>query len=70
MPYTNKIKTLEDSYRILDNKIFALEKNGSKDIEELKTLQEAKSKCLDELRQLRRLQWDHDHERVNFDDDR
>lgn len=70
MPYTNKIKTLEDSYRILDNKIFALEKNGSKDIEELKNLQETKSKCLDELRQLRRLQWDHDHERVNFDDDR
>lgn len=70
MPYTNKIKTLEESYRVLDNKIFALEKNGSSDTEELKKLQETKSKCLDELRQLRRLQWDHDHERVNFDDDR
>ena len=70
MPYNSKIKTLEETHRVIENQIFQLEKAGNPDPEKLKTLQEHKAKYLNELRNLRRLQWDHDHETVNFDDDR
>ncbi len=67
--YDSKIKTLEESYRLIDNKIFQLEKTGEADTEELKKLQEQKNKYLNELRELRRRQYD-DSQRVDFDDDR
>ena len=70
MPYTQRIKTLEEAYRMVDNQLFQLEKSGSGDNEKIKKLQDAKSKYLDELRVMRRAQWDHDHERVDFDEDR
>lgn len=70
MPYTNRIKTLEESYRLLDDQIFQLEKTGSTDKDQIKKLQDTKSKYLNELREMRRAQWDHDHERVDLDDDR
>lgn len=70
MPYTNRIKTLEESYRLLDDQIFQLEKTGSADKDQIKKLQDTKSKYLNELREMRRAQWDHDHERVELDDDR
>lgn len=70
MPYTTRIRTLEESYRLLDDQIFQLEKTGSADTDQIKKLQDAKSKYLNELRIMRRAQWDHDHERVDLDDDR
>ncbi len=70
MPYTTRIRTLEESYRLLDDQIFQLEKTGSADTDKIKKLQDAKSKYLNELRVMRRAQWDHDHERVDLDDDR
>jgi len=70
MPYTNRIKTLEESYRLIDNQLFQLEKSNSQDSAKLQKLRETKQKYLTELQQLRRAQWDHDHERVDFDDDR
>jgi hypothetical protein len=70
MPYTTRIRTLEESYRLLDDQIFRLEKTGSADTDQIKKLQDAKSKYLNELRVMRRAQWDHDHERVDLDDDR
>ena len=70
MPYTQRIKTLEEAYRMVDNQLFQLEKSGSGDSEKIKKLQDKKSKYLEELRFIRRAQWDHDHERVDFDEDR
>lgn len=70
MPYKNRIKTLEESHRLVDNQLFQLEKSGSKDSAKIKSLQEAKDKYLSELRVMRRAQWDHDHETVDFGDDR
>ena len=70
MPYTNRIKTLEESYRLVDNQLFQLEKSNSNDFDKIQKLREAKQKYLTELQQLRRAQWDHDHETVDFDDDR
>jgi len=70
MPYRSRIKTLEESIRILDNQIFQLEKNSSIDTKKLFELNETKDKYRKELRILTRQQWDHDNERVDLDDDR
>jgi prefoldin subunit 5 len=70
MPYRSRIKTLEESIRILDNQIFQLEKSSSTDTKKLSELNETKDKYRKELRILTRQQWDHDNERVDLDDDR
>jgi len=70
MPYQQRIKTLEESHRLVDNQLFQLEKEGSKDSDKIQKLREAKQKYLDELRHMRRAQWDHDHDTVDFGDDR
>jgi hypothetical protein len=70
MPYKNRIKTLEESVRLLDNQIFQLQKEGSADISKVKTLIETKDKYMSELRTMIRAQWDHDHNTVDLDDDR
>ena len=68
--YENRIKHLEESHRVLDQKIDTLEKNGL--FEDIKMQELKKQRLLfrDELAILRRKQWEHDHETVNFDDDR
>jgi hypothetical protein len=68
MPYTNRIKTLEESVRLLDDQIFHLEKNGSSDIKRLTELKEIKDKYNKELRLMIRAQWDDDHESVDLSD--
>ena len=70
MPYTNRIKTLEESHRLVENQLFQLEKSGSTDSHKIQKLREAKDKYLSELRVMRRAQWDHDHNTVDFGDDR
>lgn len=70
MPYKNRIKTLEESIRMLDNQIFHLEKNGSIDDKKLKDLKETKEKYSKEVRVMIRAQWDNDHDSVDFGDDR
>ena len=70
MPYKSRIKTLEESVRLLDNQIFQLQKSGNTDTEKIKKLIETKDKYFIELRQMNRAQWDYDHETVNLDDDR
>jgi len=69
MPYQSRIKTLEESIRILDNQIFHLEKNGSTDTKRLTELNETKDKYNKELRLMIRAQWDNDHNSVDFSDD-
>jgi len=70
MPYKNRIKTLEESVRLLDNQIFQLEKNGTADSKKLSELKETKDKYSKELRLMIRSQWDNDHNTVDFGDDR
>ena len=68
MPYTSRIKTLEESVRLLDDQIFHLDKNGSSDIKRLTELKEIKDKYNRELRLMIRAQWDDDHESVDLSD--
>jgi hypothetical protein len=66
--YQTQIKQLEQEHTDLDKKIDTAEKTG---IYEDMRLQEMKKRRLlvrDQLRDLRRKQFEHDHERVNFDD--
>ena len=70
MPYKQRIKTLEESHRLVENQLFQLEKSGSTDVVKIQKLKEAKDKYFNELRNMNRAQWDHDHERVDLDDDR
>jgi hypothetical protein len=70
MPYTQRIKTLEESYRIVENQIFHLEKSGNADPKKLSELRTTSVKYMTELRQMNRAQWDHDHDTVDFGDDR
>lgn len=70
MPYKQRIKTLEESYRLAENQLFHLEKTGTGDLSKIPELKELKDRYLTELRKLNRAQWDHDHETVNLDDDR
>ena len=68
--YENKIKHLEEAHRVLDQRIDTLEKNGL--FEDIKMQELKKQRLLfrDELAILRRKQWEHDHEFVDFDDER
>ena len=68
--YENRIKHLEEAHRVLDQKIDTLEKNGL--FEDIKMQELKKQRLLfrDELAILRRKQWEHDHETIDFDDDR
>ena len=69
MPYKSRIKTLEESVRMLDNQIFQLEKHGSTDTKKLSGLKETKDKYNKELRLMIRAQWDNDHNSVDLSDD-
>jgi len=70
MPYKSRIKTLEESHRVVENQIFQLEKAGNADPEKIKKLKEVKDKYFTELRLMNRAQWDYDHDRVDLNDDR
>ena len=67
--YRNRINELEKLHTSLDNQLFQLEKEGSRNLSLLESLRKKKSDCLNELRHLRRLEYD-DRQRVSFDDDR
>ncbi len=68
--YENRIKHLEESHRVLDKKIDTLEKNGLFEDIKMQELKKHRLLLRDEIAILKRKQWEHDHETVDFDDDR
>ena len=68
--YENRIKHLEESHRVLDQKIDTLEKNGLFEDMKMQELKKQRLLLRDELAILRRKQWEHDHETIYFDDER
>lgn len=69
--YKARIAHLKESQRVLDERIIAHERDRPNTENQL--VQEWKNQQLafkNEIRRLERLQWEHDHETVNFDDDR
>ncbi len=66
--YEKRIETLSESAKLLEKEIQELEK-----IDDTKKVFEKKQQFLTYLREIARLtklQWEEDHERVDFDDDR
>ena len=70
MPYRNRIATLTESHRLIDKTITELEKNPDSDALKISELKKKKLQYKDEIKRLERLQWEHDHETVDFGDDR
>jgi|APCry1669188910_1035180.scaffolds.fasta_scaffold48844_2 hypothetical protein len=66
MPHKNSITTLEASLRLVENRIDGNVGN----IAELEKLKSERSTIIYELSRLRKMQWEEDHERVNFEDER
>jgi uncharacterized protein YdcH (DUF465 family) len=69
--YHERIKHLEEAHRILDSQIAKMDKNHPH-AEQTKVAELKKNKLQlkDEISRLQRLQWEHDHETINHDDDR
>jgi uncharacterized protein YdcH (DUF465 family) len=68
--YKNRILHLTESHRLLDNQINEMEKTGNFKDEVLSEMKKRKLAIKDEISRLTKLQWEHEHESVDFDDDR
>ncbi len=68
--YKNRIAHLTETHRTLDNQINSMERTGSFKDEVLSEMKRKKLAIKDEISRLTKLQWEHEHERVDFDDDR
>jgi hypothetical protein len=69
MHYSNRIKTLEESYNQVEIQISIIEKSENPNQEKLSRLHETKTKYLNELRIMRRAQYESQQE-VDLGDDR
>lgn len=68
--YNVRIEHLEAAHRELDKRIETLSKNGLYEDLKLEELKKQRLLYKDEIAKLKRLQWEEDHERVDFDDER
>jgi hypothetical protein len=68
--YRQRIARLEQQLKDLDEKILLAESDTKFDKDTLKDMKIDRLDVYLELRRYTRLQWEEDHERVNFEDDR
>jgi uncharacterized protein YdcH (DUF465 family) len=68
--YENRIAHLQEGHRVLDKRIDEMERNGNFVDVNLSELKKQRLQLKDEIARLTRLQWEHDHESVDFDDER
>lgn len=68
--YSTQIKTLENKFNGISTMLDEMRKNGDETSDKVKSLNDQRLKIFDEIRRLRRLEWDETHERVDFDDER
>ena len=67
MPYRNKIKSLKETHRVLDDQIHHLELINADPLR-ISDLKKRKLMFKDEIIRLEKLQWEEEHERINYDD--
>jgi len=67
--YENKIKILEESFRIINDKINDAEKDTNFNKDTLSSLQKQREIIYNELRRIRRLEYE-ETQQVNLDNDR
>jgi hypothetical protein len=68
--YKGRIAHLTETHRILDKQINDMERTGNFKDEVLSEMKKRKLAIKDEISRLTKLQWEYEHERVDFDDDR
>jgi hypothetical protein len=68
--YRQRITRLEQQLKDLDAKILAAEQDKDFTVDALKDMKIDRLDVYSELRKYTRLQWEEEHERVNFEDDR
>jgi hypothetical protein len=67
MPYKNRIDTIRQSILLLENKIA---KPNDYDSDAIFDMRRQLATLTTELSKLQKRQWEEDHDRVNFEDDR
>jgi hypothetical protein len=68
--YKQRIARLQHRVKDLDQEILAAEKDSNFNKDALKAMLIDRNDVYSEIRRYTKLQWDEDHERVNFEDDR
>lgn len=67
--YKEKIRHLEEMHRVLNKQIDDMERNHPHvEVEKLSEMKKRKLALRDEISRLTKLQWEHDHERVDLGD--
>ena len=67
--FENRIRHLEEMHASLDRQISGLEKTGRFDDVYMHDLKKQKLSLKDQITELKRRQWEHDHEYVETDDE-
>jgi hypothetical protein len=67
--YENRIRHLEEMHASLDKQIRGLESTGRFDDATMQTMKRQKLSLKDQISELKRKQWEHDHESVEIDDE-
>lgn len=68
--YRQRIAQLQQKVKDLDAKILAAEQDNEFTVDALKAMKIDRNDVYSDLRKYTKLQWEEDHERVNFEDDR
>jgi len=68
--YRHRIAKLQQRAIDLDKEILKAEKDSNFNVDALKAMRIDRNDVYSEIRRYTKLQWDEDHERVNFEDDR
>jgi hypothetical protein len=68
--YENRIAHLEEAHRALDKQIDLLIREGKYEDTSMHNLKKQRLLYKDEIAKLKRQQWEHDNETIDFDDDR
>jgi hypothetical protein len=68
--YRQRIAKLQQRAIDLDKEILKAEKDSNFNVDALKAMLIDRNDVYSEIRRYTKLQWDEDHERVNFEDDR
>jgi hypothetical protein len=69
--YKSKIQHLEEMHRVLNKQIDDMEKNHPHvEVQKLAEMKKQKLVMRDEISRLTKLQWEHDHEHLDYGDDR
>jgi hypothetical protein len=68
--YKQQIAKLQQQIKNLDEKILLAELDTNFNKDSLKSMQSQRSMIYYEIQRLNKLQWEEDHERVSYDDER